>query len=65
MVVRVAAKIDFQTSVVPLTAASSPETPDARRRKIFYMTTTELSSNIPTAKAIPVRVNVFIVIPAK
>ena len=65
MVVSVAAMMALVTSFVPRTAASSLLTPMARRRKIFSMTTTELSKSMPTAKAMPVRVRVLMLMSKK
>ena len=65
MVVSVAAMIALVTSLVPRMAASSLLTPIARNRNMFSMTTTELSKSMPTAKAIPVRVKVLMLISKK
>ena len=65
MVVAVAAMIALVTSLVPCTAACSAGMPMALRRNIFSMTTTELSNNMPIAKAIPVNVRVLMLIPKK
>ena len=65
IVVIVAAMTALATSLVPCTAASWLGVPIARRRKIFSMTTIELSSSMPTARAIPVSVRVLILMPKK
>ena len=54
-VVNVEATIAPATSFVPLTAATNDFSPCWIRRWIFSKTTTALSTNIPTAKAIPAR----------
>ena len=51
--VRVAAVTAIATSDVPWRAASAAAMPCSRRRTMASNTTTALSTNIPTAKAIP------------
>ena len=64
-VVSVEDVIAAPTSLAPATAAFFGGTPARRRRKIFSMTTIELSTSMPTATASPERDIMLIVIPEK
>ena len=55
-VVRVEAAMAMPTSEVPLRAASVGLSPSCRWRKMFSMTTTALSTSMPTPSARPPRV---------
>ena len=65
MVVKVDADMAIPTSSVPLAEAVSTSSPSSSTlRKIFSMTTTELSTSIPTPSPRPTRVIRFRVYPA-
>ena len=53
------------TSLAPATAAFFGGTPARRRRKMFSMTTIELSTSMPTATASPESEIILIVMPEK
>jgi len=62
IVVKVEATTAILTSLAPSTAALSAGSPSSLNLYIFSRTTIELSTNIPTPKAMPPRVIIFIVI---
>ena len=64
-VVRVEAIMAPPTCLAPSTAAFFTECPFCRSRKIFSITTTELSTSIPTPSARPDRDMIFSVTPLK